>query len=353
MSIDQRLSRISPALTAQERAILILESWKAGKQEDPAWRRSMPREQSQTFNHYIHLMNAANRFLGAYAGHLAHMAEKVGLRLAWLVSLTLWEEHIEEVRGALRLVLKEPITESEYATRVEEFRQEWMPVDEIAAFAAGESEAWADTDYTEDEDGERSITDEAWDRVCDEKERELRALVKSGKLLGRGRGKALNIQWGDYCRLIGRKVSAGPEDWLSYRILPDDQAEAAGDERLDFQRLLGVLDWRPFYASPDADLPKMPEKMIGYLRETTAYQLIETWVQVRAVDMILGEVAAEFGGADPVKPDVREKLDGTQRKLQSIHEQLLALNLEVELREPLEEELEELRGLMRQVQATW
>jgi hypothetical protein len=64
-------------------------------------------------------------------------------------------------------------------------------------------------------------------------------------------------------------------------------------------------------------------------------------------------VAAEFGGADPVKPDVREKLDGTQRKLQSIHEQLLALDLEVELREPLEEELEELRGLMRQVQATW
>jgi len=351
MSIDARLSRLAPALTAQERAILVLGAWRDGKAEDPAWRRHMPREQSETFNYYIHLMNATNRFIGSYIGHLYHMAEKVGLRQAWLVALTLWEEHIDEIRGALRLVLREPVTESEYAARVEEVRKEWMPLGEIAAFAAGESENWADTDYTEDEDGQRTLTDEAWDRVCGEKERELRALVKSGQLQGRGRGRALNIRWGDYCRLIGREVSAGPEDCLSYRVVPDDQAEEAALERLDFQRLQGVLDWRPFNAPPDVDLPKMPEKVKGYLRESTAYALVFCWIQVRVVEVILDEVAAEFGGADPLKPDVREKLDEAKQKLQENHDQLLALDLEVELREPLDEEMEELRGMLRQIQA--
>ena len=38
MSLDGRLNKLAPMLTAQERAILVLESWKEGRQEDPAWR---------------------------------------------------------------------------------------------------------------------------------------------------------------------------------------------------------------------------------------------------------------------------------------------------------------------------
>jgi hypothetical protein len=65
------------------------------------------------------------------------------------------------------------------------------------------------------------------------------------------------------------------------------------------------------------------------------------------VDIIVGEVAAEFGGADHVEPDVREKRD---EALQENHDQLLYLKLDAELREPLPEELDELRELLQRVQ---
>jgi hypothetical protein len=213
------------------------------------------------------------------------------------------------------------------------------------------SDGWAESDYETDDDGEQRITDEAWDRVCTQKEQELRALVTAGKLPGRGRGKALKVQWGEYCRITGQEVVAAPEDCLTYRVVADDQADEAERERMDFRRLQGVLDWRPFYAAPDVDVPRMPEKVKGYLRESTAYHLLTCWVQVRAVEALLGEVAVEFGGVDPLKPDAREKLDEAKQKLQQTHGHLQYLNLEVELREPLDEELEELRQLFVEGQA--
>ena len=60
MSGNQRLDRLYPALTAKERALLVLRAWKADQQEDAAVRRTMPSDQARDFNHYIHLMNAAN-----------------------------------------------------------------------------------------------------------------------------------------------------------------------------------------------------------------------------------------------------------------------------------------------------
>ena len=61
MSIDSRLSRLAPALSARERAILVLNAWKEGKEDDPSWRRTMPQNQAHEFNRYIGLMNVANR----------------------------------------------------------------------------------------------------------------------------------------------------------------------------------------------------------------------------------------------------------------------------------------------------
>lgn len=148
MSINSRLSRLAPALTAQERAILILEAWKDGREEDTSWRRSMPPDQSNTFNRYIELMNQANVVLGRVIS-IQHMdVQKLQLRFNWLLSLKLWEEHVHEIRQALRLFFDEPITQSEYDAKLARNREEWVPVEELAAFLAGQRE-WSEEDYEE------------------------------------------------------------------------------------------------------------------------------------------------------------------------------------------------------------
>jgi hypothetical protein len=141
VSIDARLSRLSSALSARERAILVLGSLKDKTPEDPAWRHTMPRDQVHEFNRLIGLMNVANRELSLIIGHLAQSTREMGVREAWLVSLVLWQEHIDEIRRAIRLTVREPITESQHGALVEATRAEYVPVDELAAMLAGEHQA--------------------------------------------------------------------------------------------------------------------------------------------------------------------------------------------------------------------
>ena len=348
MSIDGRLGRLMPVLTARERAILILKSWKDGVQEDSAWRNSMPPSQVREFNRLIDLMNAANSHLGFYIGFLVQMAETLALREAWLVSLTLWQEHIDEIRRAIRLTVQEPVTESQYGAMVTEARKEWLPVEELAALSAGSHEGWAEADYHDDAEWGKCITDEAWERVVAEKERELRALVAEGTLRGRGRGRSLKLQMGAYDDLTGRTTGVVPEDYLTYRVLRDEQADDSALEKDRLRRLQGVLDWRPFYGNVDPELPSMPARMREGLRRGIAFQLISSWVQLRTVEMIIEEMAAEFDGIDPLKPVHRARLEETKQRLLTAQEHLRFLNLEAVLREPLPEELAELRDFVGQ-----
>jgi hypothetical protein len=149
---------------------------------------------------------------------------------------------------------------------VDEARREWVPVDELAALLAEEYDGWEEADLKELEDGESQITDEAWGRVCTHKERWLRGLVAQGKLPGRGKGRHLKVMMGALDDLLGRKTDAFPDDYYSYRVLPDSDADEAGQERLDLRRLQDVLDWRPLYAEPNADFPDMPTRFIEALR---------------------------------------------------------------------------------------
>ena len=219
MSIDQRLSRLAPALSAQERAILVLEAWKDGRQEDPAWRLHMPQEQAKAFNYYIDLMNKANGVLGRLVSHLHVEAEKVELREGWLLSLTVWQDHVDEISQAVHAEVKAP---------------------------------------------------------------------------------------------AGRK------------------------------RLEAVLDWRPSTSEGEV-LPTMPASVIEMLKKTTAYGLISTWVEMKCVEVLVEEIAGAFNGIDPLRPVFREKLESTREKLLTVHEHLSFLSIQVELREPLGEELQEMR----------
>ena len=158
----------------------------------------MPSSQSIEFNRYIGLMNVANRELSLVIGFLERMTRELELREAWLVSLILWQEHVDEIGRAIRLVARMPITESDYAARVEQARQEWVSIRELASFLAGEYDAWQESDWEESDEGERDITDEAWQRVVAEKDRALRALVANGSLPAQGKGSRLKVRMGAF-----------------------------------------------------------------------------------------------------------------------------------------------------------
>jgi hypothetical protein len=138
-----------------------------------------------------------------------------------------------------------------------------------------------------------------------------------------------------------------PDDYLKYRVLPDSAADEVDREKLRLQRLQNVLDWQPYWSDPDVRNRQMPALLIDPLKETTAYKAISTWVELRTAEAVIEELAGEFGGADPLKPRIRQEVEDTKRSLLEVQEHLRFLNMEVVLREPLAEELEEMREWAR------
>jgi hypothetical protein len=88
--------------------------------------------------------------------------------------------------------------------------------------------------------------------------------------------------------------------------------------------------------------------MTETLKTSMAGTLISTWVQLRTAEVVLDEMAVEFGGADPLRPFIRAEVDETKHDLLEIRDHLRIFNMEVVLREPLEEELAEMRGWVKE-----
>ena len=66
---------------------------------------------------------------------------------------------------------------------------------------------------------------------------------------------------------------------------------------------------------------------------------------MQAIDAVVGEVALEFGGEDPLRPVMRSLVDKTRGRLKELHE-LLSVGEALELPEPDAEALRLARGYL-------
>ena len=348
MSIDGRLKQLMPSLSALERALLVLQSLKEGKDEDPRWRNTMPLSQAAEFNRYIHLMNAANMELGILVGLLNRAADVLEMRFSWLVCMRLWREHIGDITRLVRVGMREPIAESEYALLVEKERQEWIPVEDLADWLAGDRAEWSDDELEfSDELNKELVTDEAWDREAEKREEELREHIKAGRLSARGRGRSIKVRAGDFEDFFGKTSGAAPEELLAYHVVPDVQADEVARERSFQKGLQSLLDWR----SPEdgsGGLDKL-EGLDKGLAGTICAGIVACWIELKAAEVVIEEISSEFGGVDPLKPRIREELVETLGALPRLRDYLSELHVEIDggLPEPTDEDIELTRELAR------
>ena len=68
------------------------------------------------------------------------------------------------------------------------------------------------------------------------------------------------------------------------------------------------------------------------------------WEEIRAIEIVAEEVAAELGGEDPLRPLLRELLEHSKAGFTYINRFLEALDATVELQEPDEANLTDLRA---------
>ena len=111
---DRRLDRLYPALSAKERAILILRAWKAGDDPEPQIRSTIPNNQVFAYDRLIALMRRASGDLTNVILVVVQLVEQLSLRWCWLASLHVAALNAEDVasvalaavRGKERIALR-------------------------------------------------------------------------------------------------------------------------------------------------------------------------------------------------------------------------------------------------------
>lgn len=87
MTLEHRLDRLSPGLSARERAVLSIRANLEDRHEDPAIRGTMPRDQIAEFNHLIAVGNGVLHIMFPHALVLSGDVEALQLRYAMLLLL--------------------------------------------------------------------------------------------------------------------------------------------------------------------------------------------------------------------------------------------------------------------------
>jgi hypothetical protein len=87
---EKRLEALYPALSATERALLVLQAVKEDRDADPAIRWTMPAKQQPQYHRLIGTINALNCELASVIFILHEQADKVALRFALLQTLHVW-----------------------------------------------------------------------------------------------------------------------------------------------------------------------------------------------------------------------------------------------------------------------
>jgi hypothetical protein len=289
-----------------------------------------------------------------YIAALKGIGNELGLKSAWLASLQMWGIRVWDVWVYIAVHTNEPITESEHRRLVEEARAEMVPLADLAETLVERYDGWTEADLDPGGEGdEQVVKDKAWNRLIADKKRELTRLVEEGTLAGKRKGRGLLINSGSFYDWLGEPVPLCPEWGKGYDVLPDDQAgEVASmkEARLRAQEAIA--------ASPASPILDLLEESVGHsvterkdrwdeamaaLREQLREGVPWCWREVRAVEAVLEEVAAEFGGEDPLLPLARQVLDKTRQDLADLHLLLNFVDAEVELPEPDEERVEFLR----------
>ena len=143
-----------------------------------------------------------------------------------------------------------------------------------------------------------------------------------------------------------------PEDFLSYRIVPDSETESVEVERKALKYLRQVISWRGSDDGEDEEFRSLPARLREGLRHSTAFQLVSTWVELRCIEILVAEVAEHFSGIAPSsRCSVRKQMPPGE-KLLSLQEWFRVIKVEVEFREPLDGELQETRDWLASIPPT-
>ena len=356
-----RLGKLYPALTAKERAILVLKAWKEDGEEDPLVRETMPAEQAADFNRLIDLMNGVNVDLATRVITLYALVGRLGAKWGWLATVQVWGLDACRVAAYVFLHTKEPVTESEHRTLVRNTRSEMVPARELAEILVERHDGWSEADMEGSSDeGDDLVSDEAWDRVRKGKEKEIARLVEDGTLKGERKGRRMLVNAGAFYDWLGEPAPVSPEWGLEFEVFPDEDADKVRRLRKERQAAREAISGAPSDSAIEPvfrrygverrrskEVRDWGDQIADALSKSLWDGIQECWQVLRAIELAVHEVEVEFDGEYPLLPEPGAILEGARKELEDMHQNVQRYVEPFELPEPDEEVLARVKSLAR------
>ena len=275
---------------------------------------------------------ASRRFLA----FLDALIDQLNLRLGWLQTIDLCSMTVFYLAAYIAMYTKEAITESDYAKAEQKEREEMVPAVELAELLV-----------------ERALGEDAeeegpeWEAVLKRKTEEIERLVEKGVLAGRRKGKAVLVNNGSL-RLAGRVGGGLPQLVPCLRGLPRHGGEEGGFLRDEYSLVQQTLAERLHVPRPDLPFAeaKEPDPISEALLETLRKGIVRCHSELRAAEIVIGEVAEKFRVDDPFFPVNRRTPDLAKETLEDVREGLQRYTGEIELPESDEDDVAMMRKLL-------
>jgi hypothetical protein len=351
-----RLDKLLPGLTARERTAAVLRAVREGRQADRSILRATRPEQVGDMLRYLSTVDSLGFDLGLYLAYVGQRIEQLHLRLEALRDLHVCALVATNLAEYIWACTGEPITQSGYDERLQEAREALIPVAHLAQRLA-EQDLSPDADQ---EAGDSTDGENAWQRLLDEKEKAIRQLVRDGVLAGKGEGRHLLVTAGSFDEWTGKPSRPLAEWACTFDIFPDEQAGKVEALRLFRQHAREVLSFAPLdlvLGSPALRARRLRRKtetpiaglddIIDGLLAALLAGVEDRHRDLRAVELAVEDVAREFDVDDPLPPPIRSLLETSTASLDEACRGLEHYIGKTRLPEPDDSDVEEVRRLLR------
>ena len=177
---------------------------------------------------------------------------------------------------------------------------------------------------------------------------------------------ACNVQIGALIMLVNQSVEKLELRfaWFTSLVLWGRHAEDLEDyidrytkpvgkhARVELLRMKREEPWRSLHVRSQGEEPPLWSRLAEALQERMKAELPCHWQQLRAVEMVLDEVAEEFGGEDVLKPTLRQEIAAAKEKALAVQVTLQEWTGAFELPEPDPAALKETRRLIKRAAET-
>jgi hypothetical protein len=149
------------------------------------------------------------------------------------------------------------------------------------------------------------------------------------------------VLWGWETQRLGGHVLAATKDRKLRRNVRRLMARAPGDLRVP-------VDLAVPPEEPDVFKKGYGDEMVRAVLFGITQGVQQHWCELRAIEIAVQEVAEEFGGEDPLRPDVRALIDECLRSCRTLRDDVAAY-VEIELPEPSEDDVAQVRKLIEKL----